>query len=97
MTEAQLATKVVAALNKLPNTFAWKNFGGAYGRSGVSDILCCHNGKFVAVELKKPDEYEDPYDGMTQNQISFAHKVLNADGCHICADSVETVLDELPQ
>jgi Holliday junction resolvase len=25
---------------------------GGYGKSGVPDIICCHNGKFLAIECK---------------------------------------------
>lgn len=25
-----------------------------FGRSGIPDIVCCHNGRFVAIEVKAP-------------------------------------------
>jgi len=25
---------------------------GGYGRSGVPDIVCCHNGRFIGIEVK---------------------------------------------
>lgn len=39
-------------LNKLPNTWFYKNWSGPYSKSGIPDIIACVNGHFVALEVK---------------------------------------------
>jgi Holliday junction resolvase len=36
---------------------AWvvKIHGGPHGSAGTPDLLCCYNGRFVAIEVKNPD------------------------------------------
>lgn len=51
--ESQFQAKVIKFLKELPNTWYVKIWGGGFMKSGIPDILCCINGKFVALELKR--------------------------------------------
>lgn len=54
MTEAQLLNKVESFLKSLyPDTWYIKYWGGGkFTKAGIPDLLCCINGRFLAVELK---------------------------------------------
>ena len=52
MTETQLSKKVLNYLNSLPSCKAIKIHGSAYQEAGTPDILCCHKGHLVFIELK---------------------------------------------
>lgn len=73
MKESQFQTKVIEYLKTLPNTWHVKIWGGGFQRSGIPDILCCINGKFVALELKKEDGKSTP---LQERNI----KLINAAG-----------------
>ena len=94
-TESQFAGEVLLKLNATPGCYAWKVHMGAYGISGVADILCCLKGKFVAIELKRPGRYDDVNEGLTENQKAFGSRVRRADGMYIVADSWETISEAL--
>lgn len=49
--EKQFENKVKAFL-KEQGVYFVKFFGCAFTRAGVPDLLCCVNGRFVAVEIK---------------------------------------------
>ena len=36
------------------DVFFWKEHGGAYGTSGIPDIICCYKGRFLGLEVKLP-------------------------------------------
>ena len=47
--------KVKAAIKKILDAHRVYHFSpatGGYGRSGIPDIVCCHNGLFIAIECK---------------------------------------------
>jgi len=58
-------------------------------QKGVSDILACYKGKFIAIEVK--DIGKKPSD----NQVAFLDQVINAEGLAICADNLAVVEDLL--
>jgi hypothetical protein len=49
--EGKVKKKITALLKEL-GVFYFMPIGGAYSASGVSDYICCVNGKFVAIEAK---------------------------------------------
>ena len=66
--------------------------GTTYGSSGVSDIICCHEGRFLAIETKAGKN--EP----TKLQLSTLRSIINHAGCALVVresniDDVETVLD----
>jgi len=62
--ESALQNYVIKRLNRLPRVYVTKVSGTIYG-SGISDLLICAEGKFVAIELKignnKPSDLQKLY------------------------------------
>jgi len=50
MTETQLKVQVLRWLKTLPETFVYKSADKF--TSGIPDLIICHKGRFVAIELK---------------------------------------------
>lgn len=65
MTEKALAKKVMSYLKGLPDIHPIRIEPGPYGGRGVSDILLCKQGRFVAIELKvgynKPTKLQEKF------------------------------------
>lgn len=51
MKESTFQSKVIAFLHSY-NVYVVNVWGGGYQRAGIPDLLCCINGRFVAIELK---------------------------------------------
>lgn len=68
-----------------------KYHGGPYAEAGVSDLLCCIDGVFVAVEVKAP---KGTY-GVTEKQAAFLDRVVRAGGVIAVCRSVEQFLATL--
>ena len=49
--EGKVKDKVVKIL-KEENVYYFFPVTGGYGVSGIPDIVCCHNGRFIAFECK---------------------------------------------
>ena len=86
--EGYLQARVLKELRSLPNVAVVKVIQAT--ESGVSDILCCANGRFIALELKadkgKP----------TALQLLFIDKVIKAGGiarvCYTWGDVVNALV-----
>lgn len=85
--ETPIQKKILEYLRSLPNTTAFKVSGGLYQVSGISDIIGCRNGKFIAIEVKHPN---NPIKG-TPLQLAFGEKVKKSGGFFMVANSVEEV------
>ncbi len=83
--EALIQKEILQYLNSLPDTFAVKIQQGPYSYIGISDILCCRHGIFIAIEVKKKPNRPTPL------QLEFLRKVSDAGGIGIVAYSVEDV------
>lgn len=71
-----------------------KQHGNEYSEVGVSDLLCCLFGVFVAVEVKAPESYGDSVEravlkGPTVKQRLFIKRIIEAGGVAGVAASVE--------
>ena len=54
-----LERDIVAAIKRYlaslgSDVFYFKEHGGAYGTSGIPDIICCYKGRFLGLEAKLP-------------------------------------------
>ena len=49
--EGKVKAKVVKLLKQYGVYYFFPVTGG-YGASGIPDIICCHNGRFIAIECK---------------------------------------------
>lgn len=84
-----------------------KYHGDAMSEAGVSDILCCLDGVFVAIEVKSPEASTHKRKtleasiahalekGPTVKQRLFVARVLKAGGCAGFAATVEQFMEQL--
>lgn len=54
---------------------------------GVSDIIACYKGKFIAIEVKSPSKKPTPY------QLQFLKEVEKAGGIGIWSDNVDKIIN----
>ncbi|MGL4253408.1 MAG: VRR-NUC domain-containing protein [Fusobacteriaceae bacterium] len=54
MLEKDIVKKIKALLDKKYPGFYFKSHGSGYQRSGIPDIVGCHRGRMVAIEVKTP-------------------------------------------
>lgn len=67
--EAKVKKKVVAILKQHDAYFFYPVTGG-YGRSGVPDIVVCHNGRFIGIECKSGKNKPTPLQQVNLDQIA---------------------------
>ena len=56
---------------------------------GVSDIIACYKGKFIAIEVKSPGRKP------TEFQLEFLEKVKKSGGIAIWTDNIDDVINVL--
>ena len=92
MLESAIQSKILAYLKGLPDTWAVKVVSA--NRRGTPDILCCHRGEFIAIEVKTAK-------GKTSALQDVQLERINAcGGTAIVARSVSDVvraISEMPQ
>lgn len=61
--EGQFQDKVIKYLKTIEKCWYVKVWGGGFQKSGIPDLICCINGKFIALELKaangKPSKLQE--------------------------------------
>lgn len=77
-----------------------KHHGGPHARAGVSDLLACVDGVFVACEVKAPESYGGSVekalaDGPTPLQRKFLEDVIGSGGVAGVAATVEQFMEIL--
>ncbi len=87
--EKTLVKKIRDALKRAyPQIFIYKSHGGAFQRVGLPDLVMCVDGKFIGIEVKRPD---------TMNTVTTLQKQtladINAAGGlgFVCCDPAEAV------
>jgi hypothetical protein len=66
-----------------------KYHGSQFGEAGVSDLLCCLDGVFVAVEAKVPTGK------VTVKQQAYGQRIMRAGGVFAVCRTVEEFMDAL--
>lgn len=89
--EQDIQTKImdyISSIGGLPIKF---NNIGIYAKAGVSDILACIKGRFVAIEVKKP--------GNTPSKLQekFINDVNSIGGFAFWADNLNDVKEKLKE
>ena len=74
MLEKEIIAAIMRYLKATPYCFCWKQHGGQFGTSGLPDIICCLNGRFIAFEVKTPTGK------LTKLQETTIHKINAANG-----------------
>lgn len=93
MTENELQTRVLKRLRRW-NGYWINVHGGPYQQPGVSDILGCLDGRFIAVELKSP-KYSEPKHHLTPAQWNFISQVRAHNGYAVVANDEDALFAEL--
>ena len=78
----------ISSIGGLPIKF---NNMGIYAKAGVSDILACIKGRFVAIEVKRPGNKP------TAVQLHFITAVNSIGGLAFWADNLQDVKDKLKE
>jgi hypothetical protein len=88
-TEAEL-TSAIRLLLKTVGIFSWKQWQGPMSQPrGVSDIIGCWNGRFLAIEVKTPGGRVSP------DQEKFLEAVRRHGGIAFVARSIDDVIEGL--
>lgn len=78
-----------------------KYHGSQFGEAGVSDLLSCLDGVFVAAEVKAPESYGNDVEkaeaSATLKQQAYMNRVVIAGGVAGCVATVEHYLDLLAE
>ena len=89
MLERDIQRKILAYIKTLPCCHCFKVAQGAYSVIGVSDIICCCNGKFVALEVKTPKGKP------TKLQLKFLERITNTGGIASIVRNIDDVKEIL--
>lgn len=79
--EAKVKKQVVKILQEFGVYFFYPVTGG-YGRSGVPDIVCCHNGLFIGIEVKADSKKNPP----TELQLKNLREISEQGGLAMVVD-----------
>ena len=80
-------TSAIRSLLKTAGVFAWKNWSGPMSSpKGIADILGCWQGRFVAIEVKRPGGRTTP------EQERFLEAVRRHGGIAFVARSIDDVI-----
>lgn len=88
--EAKVKKKVVAVLKQHDAYFFYPVTGG-YGRSGVPDIIACHDGRFIGIECKAGTNKPTPLQEKNLKDIQAAggvSLVVNEDNISIVGETL---------
>lgn len=84
--EKSITNAILKYLKSLDGCFAWKEHGGMYGTAGIPDIICCYKGKFIGIEVKRPEGK------VSKLQKALLKKINTSGGVAIIAYSVDDVV-----
>lgn len=75
--ESTIVKQVVDALNATRKVWAFKVHGGPMQTAGVPDVIACAEGRFIALEVKRPStrSHVSELQRATLNDISWAEGV----------------------
>lgn len=92
MSEANLVRKIIKALKeKYPEDFWLKIHGGPFQERGIPDIIGCHHGKFIGMEVKLPTSKK----GTTKYQELQIHRIMIAGGYATTVTSAKEALQKI--
>ena len=83
--EAKVKKKVVAVL-KQHKAYYFYTVTGGYGRSGVPDVIACHDGRFLGIECKAGNNKPTPLQEKNLSAIKTAggvSLVVNEDNINV--------------
>ena len=91
MSEKQLVIKIRKALKEqYPKDVYYKIHGGLSQERGMPDILGCHDGRFVGMEVKTPERFAK--EGPTEYQKHQLARIKKAGGISGVVTSIHEAL-----
>jgi hypothetical protein len=92
--EARLSQRIATALRKR-GALVIKIAGGMYQTPGLSDLFVLDQGRFFAIEVKRPKDDGGPgcAKGLTDKQIVFLGNVADHGGISGCFETLEDVVE----
>lgn len=86
--EKHIVTDIIKHLNKVDECHVWKTHGGMYSTPGVPDVVGVYQGKFLGIEVKRPEKKGN----VTKLQRAFINKLNSCGGISFVACSVDDVI-----
>jgi Holliday junction resolvase len=88
MTEKQLENDIKNYLFK-EGIYYFKVHGSKFMTPGIPDIVSCVNGKFLAIEVKRPGAKNQ------QSDVQKVHErnIVKAGGVYLLADNLQEVIE----
>ena len=87
--EQDIQTSIMDYIRSLGGLPIKQNQIGIYAQAGVPDILACIKGRFVAIEVKKPEKKP------TAIQYAFLEAINKCGGFAFWADNLDDVKEAL--
>jgi hypothetical protein len=88
--ETQLQRRIQRALkDKWPNSYMFKIHGGPYQHVGLPDLIGCIQGRFVALEIKHPDQYHP----LSRAQQVIIGRLIGAGGIVAVVETVAQAIE----
>lgn len=97
--ESKVKAKCVKQLKELGAVYFYPVMGG-YGSSGISDIIVCYDGHFIAIECKAGKNKPTPLQEKFLNDVKAAHGlglVINEDNVGQLADMLRLWAHGVPR
>ena len=89
--EQDIQTKIIEYISSIGGIAIKQNEFGIYAKAGVSDIIACVKGKFIAIEVKKPGNKPTPL------QTNFINAINEIGGIAFWADNLIDVKNKLKE
>jgi len=83
--ETPLKDKCMRWAKAQPNLWIVKILGGGIQEGGIPDILACYKGRFIAIELKRPDGEG----ALAIRQDAQLRRIKKAGGTAVVIDNLE--------
>ena len=89
--ESLIVNGIRKRLNDIEGAFFFKIHGGPMQMAGISDIIGIYKGRFIAIEVKRPENRK----GVTKIQAFFLDRVNRCGGLGFVSTSIEETLEKL--
>lgn len=90
MNEKAIETKIKAFLTS-KNIYWFKVHGSAFMPPGIPDLVCCWNGRFLGIEIKRTGAKNEQSDAQKVHE----RNIKKAGGIYLLVESLEEVMNEL--
>lgn len=69
--------------------YHFKVHGSKFMVKGIPDLVCCHKGKFLGIEVKRPGNLS----GQSKEQEVHERNILKSGGIYLLVDDVNDVIN----